>query len=275
MSLKNNKSERIVFLIIILVVLFLSNLTLNLNVNQDAYINDNNNIKHGDLQDKKLKNQEISKGISYENGITKYSGIGNAWNMTHWANRTDYNLIINLNEPLYYDDSQKIDLDSGWEGYELNASIKDLYDERNWCNGTFNFGAMNSYNSGYNQDENDTLYITNSFQNWTFGKKDFTGVDNYTNPMGGNYFDSSYAPASGENCLELRITGENGGGSYYYYDEGDECWWSSSIKIPRGRVIESTLKFSVNPSHVENFNNWDFDSCSLSRVLDFIFFTSS
>ena len=34
-----------------------------------------------------------------------------------------------------------MDLGTDWEGYQLNGTIKDLYDKRNWVNGTFECGT--------------------------------------------------------------------------------------------------------------------------------------
>jgi len=204
----------------------------------DQPINYNNN---------KLRTQSLSSD-------NIYSGVGESWNITHWANRTNYDITTSFNEDSF--SLVNIPLYSGWIGYNLSADIKNLYDTRNWNNGTFNFG---NDDTTYDPGENDTADIINKFQNWTFNIYD----TNYLNNMSGNYLDSSIF--SGEHkCLELRMDGnrhnDSGGDPKWYryrYDENDECWWSSSIHIPRGRVIDSVLKFQVNPKHLISFNSWE------------------
>ena len=56
--------------------------------------------------------------------------------------------------------TSEMSLGSGWEGIELKANINDLTDERNWNNGTFNYGDDNGTNPG----ENDTKWIENNFK---------------------------------------------------------------------------------------------------------------
>ena len=68
-----------------------------------------------------------------------YSGIGAPWNVTHWANRTDYDLDVSFTNNSY--DLVDIPLGNGWNGFKLNTTIKDLYDTRNWINGTFEYGT--------------------------------------------------------------------------------------------------------------------------------------
>ena len=74
-----------------------------------------------------------------------------------------------------------------------------MVDERNWNNGTFNFGDDDGTDAA---GENDTNDITNIYQNWTFAKND-TGLGN--NYMSGNYKSS----VGGHDCLELRMDGNN------------------------------------------------------------------
>jgi hypothetical protein len=67
-----------------------------------------------------------------------FTGTGEPWNVTHWANRTDYNLAGSFSNGTT--DTLEIPLGLNWEGYQLDSSIYNLYDTRNWNNGTFNFG---------------------------------------------------------------------------------------------------------------------------------------
>ena len=183
-----------------------------------------------------------------------FDGIGDPWNITHWANRTDYDLPANFGNNSY--DMVDIPLESDWIGYTLNASVNNLYDSRNWNNGTFQFGDNNTYATG----ANDSLYIANGYQNWTFQENDVIGNNNV---MSGNYLDeNAISPVNTQNhdSLELRMDGSYhySGGDRYRYDTGDKCSWSSSIHIPRGRVIDSWLNFEVNPIHIISFNSWEF-----------------
>ncbi len=195
-----------------------------------------------------LKNNDLSS-------VNINEGIGSPWNITHWANRTDYDLTANFENNSY--DLVSIPLDSDWTGKNLKSSINNLYDTRNWNNGTFHFGDNNTYATG----ANDSLYIANSFQTWTFKENDAIGYDNV---MSGNYLDeNSVSPVNTQNhdSLELRMDGSHHigtGGDRYRYDTGDKCSWLSTIHIPRGRVVDSWLKFQVNPIHIISFNSWEF-----------------
>jgi hypothetical protein len=185
--------------------------------------------------------------------VNTYEGIGNPWNITHWANRTDYDLPANFGNNSY--DLVNIPLDSDWTGYKLESSIDSLYDSRNWNNGTYHFGDNNTYATG----ANDSAYIANRYQNWTFQEND---AINYNNVMSGNYLDeNSITPVNTQNqdSLELRMDGSwhDSDGDRYRYDTGDKCSWVSTIHIPRGRVIDSWLKFQVNPIHIISFNSWE------------------
>ncbi len=193
-----------------------------------------------------------SNDISLEN---INSGLGAPWNITHWANRTDYNLQANFGNNTY--DLVDMPLDNDWIGYNLESSIYNLYDSRNWNNGSYHFGNNNTYATG----ANDSLYIANSYQNWTFQENDVIG---YNNVMSGNYLEANaIAPINTQNhdTLELRMDGSwhlGSGGDRYRYDTGDKCSWESTIHIPRGSVIDSWLKFQINPIHIINFNSWEF-----------------
>lgn len=229
--------------IVILFILF--GLSLNIilgNLNKTNLVDFKSNSNY---------NSEINKlhdqGLSSEN---HFSGIGAPWNVTHYANRTDYDLSVNFANGTY--DVVEIPLGIDWVGYKLNASIENLYDTRNWNNGTFNFG---NDDGTYAAGEDDTSDIINPYQNWTFNL-----VDGATpNDMSGNYLDSGYGPSDGHNCLELRMDGNPDVMlGYRNYNENDRSWWNSTFVIPRGSVISSSLEFDVNPNYLANFNSWDF-----------------
>ncbi len=228
----SNYCKRKQFIIILFILFGLSLNIILSNPNKTNLVDfkSNNNYKS---EINKLNDQ----GLSSENHL---SGIGTSWNVTHYANRTDYDLPVNFANGTY--DTAEIPLGIDWTGYKLDTSIKNLYDSRNWNNGTFDFGPDdNTYAAG----ENDTLDIENPYQNWTF-------IDSGTNTMSGNYMDSS--SVAGRESLELRMDGQGSPNSYTYH-YGDICSWQSTINIPRGRVLDSELYFEVRPYHLMEFNS--------------------
>ncbi len=234
MKSKNIRKKRILFAGLLLFFLLANVFLSNLIFNDNSYINDNDNDNENDyirndFQDNDLKKQDLSSDSSY-------SGIGAPWNVSHWANRTDNNLPVEFTSSSY-DDSQSIPLKQGWEGYQLNATIKELYETRNWVNGTFNAGNDDG-DSSCPEDDSDYL------QNWTFGYRDISGGGDppYENAMSGNYFDSGNTLVPGYDVLELRMNGDNDG-----YDRLDACWWNTNITIPRGNVIDGEISIAVYP----------------------------
>ena len=189
-----------------------------------------------------LKNNDLSS-----NNV--FTGTGSAWNVTHWANRTDSNMPVSFGNDT--SDTVDIPLGIGWTGYRLNATINNLYDDRNWINGTFEYG---SDDGDYSDNDDDTNWITNGFQNWSFYS--FDGGSN-TNLMTGNYLDTTYVDSDGRDCLEIDFQGQHDVG-WERYDQGDRAWWNSSFQVPRGNVIDSELKFDVNPNYLGNFDSWKF-----------------
>ncbi|KKL10773.1 hypothetical protein LCGC14_2552470, partial [marine sediment metagenome] len=129
----------------------------------------------------------------------------------------------------------EMDLGSGWEGYQLNGTIKNLYEKRNWVNGTFHGGTDDGSGSS---GDNDSQYVSN----WTFKSYETGGG---ANSFSGNYFDGIGDPVTGEDYLELRIDKE--GGSNDAYDKYDKCWWETIFTLPRGRVIEGEINLAVYP----------------------------
>jgi hypothetical protein len=194
--------------------------------------------------DEHEKINPISQDIDENNA---YEGIGGSWNITHWANRTDRDLSISFAEGSY--DEQSIPLGSGWIGNQLIADVYDLSDTRNWNNGSFHYGADDGNAAA---GSNDSDWIDNSFQNWTFQVND-TGLG--TNPMSGNYRSS----INGHDCLELRMDDDTTVlPGWATYDPYDRCWWESSITVPRGVILGSTLTFDLYPNHLAGFNSWAF-----------------
>ncbi len=227
--MKKNVKKKIVLFPILLI--FLINL-MPFNANLS---NNKNQTLAGDLEH--IKNQDLS----FDNSLT---GIGAPWNVTHWANASLENFELSFENNSY--DLVDIPVGNGWEGHKINATISDLSDTRNWINGTFNAGP---------DDNNDTCPENDSdfLSNWTYG---FTDASGNVNVMSGNYFDDSYINSSGHDCLELRINGS--GSSNYGYDGADECWWNTTVEIPRGEVIDSTFKIEFNPIHMLAFSIDDF-----------------
>jgi hypothetical protein len=240
MKTTNNKKRKrlivICLLTVILSVLSLSSIGFNsLTIIDNAY---------SQRRVIDFENSLNAQDLSFNNS---HNGIGSPWNLTHWANRTDHDLSVSFYEAGY--DLASIPLGSGWNGYKLSAEINELTDERNWNNGTFNYGADDGSAAA---GENDTTWISNIFQDWTFENND-TGYG--VNPMSGNYLSN----IGGQDCLELRMDDDD---TYIppwsTYDPDDKCWWSSSIQIPRGKIIDSSLNFDLYPNHLAQFNSWAF-----------------
>ena len=232
LKLKMYGKKKIVILSIFFISLILISFFENLDMNHFLILNDQNNINNKDYQSVLLKTQDQAVDNTF-------SGIGTAWNVSHWANRTDFDLPISFENGSA--DMAYMDLGSGWEGYQLKGSIKDLYDTRNWINGTFHEGPDDGNDAYPEDDSNDVL-------NWTYN---FYDNPETINAMSGNYFDSTSDPSgTGNDCLELRI--EKSGNAF---DINDRCWWNSSFKIPRGKVISGDLHLSVNPYTVDNLSN--------------------
>jgi hypothetical protein len=231
-----------------MIVLLLNFFILNLNYVENSYRNNQNGDQTNDLLDKNLMSQDLA----FDNNNVSYSGIGDAWNITHYANRTDKDLLVSFTNNSY-DDTEGVALYTDWEGYNLKASIYDLYDTKNWNNGTFNFGNDNGYNVNENDSDN-SIISNNRFQNWTFHDVDSGG----NNDMSGNYLNSSSTSpdSGGHDCLELRMDGLLSG-SYRCYNNRDKCMWNSSFRINRGTVIDSELQFDVNPYYLTDFNSWE------------------
>ena len=206
------------------------------------FLNDNFGTNNDLIRDNITPNsQDISIGNTF-------SGIGAPFNITHWTNRTDSGLPISFNEG--DSDTASIPLGSGWDAYRLDVTVNDLMDQRNWNNGTFAFGSDDGDDSA---GDDDTSWIINNFQNWTFGFND-TGLA--TNPMSGNYRNN----VGGHDCLELRMDGALGilPSPYRTYDPDDRLWWNSTVSIPRGEVIDATLNFDLYPNVLARFNSWAF-----------------
>jgi len=203
-----------------------------LDINANLGSEDQKYIKNEDFQIKNLETQDLASDNTF-------TDIGNAWNVTHYANYTKSNLDVSIYNNSYDDTNAQVEL-YGWNGYQLNSTITNLYDTRNWINGTFHAGSFGGSPSG----SDDSAYIAN----WTFREHDITG---YTNPMSGNYYDTSASVSDGQDCLELAIDGDING----RYDVGDKCSWETVFEIDRGDVDEAWLSFSVRAYSADNYNN--------------------
>ncbi|MHA1241624.1 MAG: hypothetical protein ACTSQU_12695, partial [Promethearchaeota archaeon] len=218
--LKMNRrgKERIVILSVLLISFllapFINNFNIYNNLNED-------NQKNEELPINYIKTQDLTFDNSYED-------TGAPWKVSHWANRTDSNLPVSFGNGS--SDTKFMDLGSGWEGYQLNATIKDLYDERNWVNGTFHAGDDDGNPAADDDDDYKLL-------NWTFNKQNIGGN---VNPMSGNYFNNVT-----EDYLELRM--DDSSTTNYWYDQNDKCWWESNFTLPRGRVIDGEISLAIYP----------------------------
>ena len=235
-AFKINKKYKRLKVILALSTIFILNIAFSFtNLSQTLIKTDLDNketdIKRDDLEIQQLDSDNI------------YTGIGDPWNVSHWINRTDNNLGSSFNEGSY--DLVELPLKTGWEGYRLDANIKNLYDERNWCNGTFDFGAPWDGQIIGENDSAGSIISDNSFQNWTFHSVD---VGYTPNTMSGNYLGGA-----GDGYFELYMRNSTayipGTGAstdwWHHYDNGDKAMWNSSIHIERGDLIECTIKFDV------------------------------
>ena len=161
------RKKKILFVGLLLFFLLANVFLSNLIFNQKSHINDNqdddNDYIRNDFQDNSLKKQDLSSD-------NIFSGIGAPWNVTQLANRTDSNLVGRFNGDSY--DIVEIPLESGWEGYRLEANIKNLYDTRNWSNGTFTFAISNPIITFFNikSVSGNTSFIRNG-KNYSFKRK--------------------------------------------------------------------------------------------------------
>lgn len=202
-------------------------------------ISQNNNVSNE--SEKSYNSDQLSSlktsELEFSEDNVSNSGIGQAWNVTHWANFTESSSLTFSNDS---SDFFELSQETGWNGYHLNSEISNLYDKRDWINGSFNYGDDDG---DYTFTQNDTTWIENKYENWTFGKSG-------TNEMSGNYMDSG--SVAGRESLELLMEGDGSPNSYTYYS-GDYCWWGTEIEVPRGGVIDSEIHFDVNPHHLMNY----------------------
>ncbi|MCK4479568.1 MAG: hypothetical protein KAV01_03480, partial [Candidatus Lokiarchaeota archaeon] len=213
--------KKILVLSVLLFSLLMIPILNNLNLNQNFNENVQKYIKDEDIVVKNLKTQDLTTDNTF-------NGIGAPWNVSHWANRTDYNLPVSFGNGS--SDTINMVLGSGWEGYQLNSTIYDLYDTRNWVNGTFHAGDDDGDPAA---DDNDDYKLLN----WTFDKQN---IGANVNPMSGNYFNNVT-----EDYLELRM--DDSATTSYWYDQYDRCWWESNFTLPRGEVIEGVISLAIYP----------------------------
>jgi len=231
LNVNRRGKEKIVVLSVLLISFLLAPFLNNFNIYN---ILNEDNQRNEELPIKDIKTQDLVSDNTF-------TGVGAPWNVTHYANRTKTNLEVSFNNNSY-DNSQYVEL-YGWMGYQLNSTITNLYDTRNWINGTFHAGTDNGIVS--NHDD------TNDVYNWTFIKKDLPG-GSYSNPMSGNYYDDSHSESDYQDSLELMIEDEGVSGSY---DVGDKCWWETTFEIDRGVVDEAWLSFAAFPKYGDGYNN--------------------
>ncbi|MFX1496752.1 MAG: hypothetical protein ACFFBH_04425 [Promethearchaeota archaeon] len=234
MNLQKNRITKKQLKVIVLILL-----TFNLSLL--SYLVNINDIISNSIDVRENLNPK-SQDISNDN---IYTGIGAPLNITHWANRTDVDLTVNFDESEW--DTANIPLGSGWDAYKLNIDVDGLRDNRNWINGSFSYGIDDGSDT---PGADDTNWISNKYENWTFGFND-TGLG--TNLMSGNYLSS----VGGHDCLELRMdSNDTVLSGWSTYDPNDRLWWNSSVLIPRGKLLDSVLNFELYPNHLAGFNSW-------------------
>jgi len=127
-KLKTYNKKRILVLLSILISFILMTSLKYLDINANLGSEDQKYIKNEDFQIKNLETQDLASDNTF-------TDIGNAWNVTHYANYTKSNLDVSIYNNSYDDTNAQVEL-YGWNGYQLNSTITNLYDTRNWINGT-------------------------------------------------------------------------------------------------------------------------------------------
>jgi len=95
MTLKTYKNRKFLLVVSIAIFLIFNIFILNLSTNQNLDITTNQNEDDNfTFQSNNLKLHDLASDNTY-------SGIGAPWNVTHWANRTDYNLEIGFENSSY------------------------------------------------------------------------------------------------------------------------------------------------------------------------------
>ena len=121
----------------------------------------------------------------------------------------------------------------GRDGYKMEAVVHDLYDKRNWVNGTFDEGPDDGSESAGDDDSSYAL-------NWTFGS---VSTEN-SNPFSGNYL-NGVGDTISESALELRM--DDTASDANEFDQYDRCWWETSFQIPRDDVLEAEVSLMIYP----------------------------
>jgi hypothetical protein len=242
MKINRKKNRRVLFIIALSTIFLLYSLFLT--ISSQNFQASTENDKNYNLFN--IENTLKSQDLTFNDDSFTYSGLGAPWNITHYLNTTKNGIEVSFVNNSYNDQSASVSLINGGEGYKLISKIYNLYDTRNWNNGTFHYGADDGTDLD-DGDYNDTGSIVNQFQNWTF-KDDDQGSNN---DMSGNYFNDG-----SRDYLELRMNGR-GSPNSYSYDQNDICWWETTFDVPRGKVINSYLTFQMNPIHLMNFPSWE------------------
>jgi len=112
MTLVTNRKKKLYALLTLLSIFVVSTAIINVN-----YIPNNLNGKIIENIIDIPKNNDLTSD-------NKYDGIGDAWNITHWANRTDYDLPASFEENSY--DMVEMPLGTDWVGYKLNRCISQI-----------------------------------------------------------------------------------------------------------------------------------------------------
>ncbi|HMF33102.1 MAG TPA: hypothetical protein VKK79_16880, partial [Candidatus Lokiarchaeia archaeon] len=81
----------------------------------------------------------------FDASSSQYTGIGQSLNLLHNASRNDSNVPFTWSNGSSA--SYNIPLGNSWVGDTLGANITSLTDERNWVNGSFDYGLSDgNYN---------------------------------------------------------------------------------------------------------------------------------
>ncbi len=177
----------------------------------------------------------------------EYSGVGQSRLIVQNASSTNPDQYLQFAEGASA--NAQIILGANWEATQITSVVYDLWDDRDWAsNGDF---SLTGSTNGYNPGDDDDSFVTN----WAFTVLDNVPVARpYVNPMSGNYLLTGGNP---NERVELRMDGDLSAG-YYGYNEGDSCWWSQTVNVPRGTVIDAAVEFDLYTDHLADFNSWIF-----------------
>ncbi|HMF30115.1 MAG TPA: hypothetical protein VKK79_01775, partial [Candidatus Lokiarchaeia archaeon] len=203
-----------------------------------------------------------------------YNGIGAPWNATHWANSNETNQFVSFTNGT--SGMQSIPLGMGWTGYQLNANITNLHDQRNWVNdsGMKPATIYRVYNVSQSfhpyrdnrivgqevsiMNQSGALYMRAHFVNSSFDQYyDYMYIFNDTTQTNRYLIldgirNDFYSPWTMGNILEVTYDSNNTGHSFGYYIDYYEFVNSSS----NWQTNNDSWNFNYQNSTIFTRNNY-------------------